>query len=68
MHNLVVIFTNSMQDVLKCIPGITERNYRRVMGATENLVGLSTMGQHDIVGLIGVEAAKKVYQFFNKSI
>ncbi|KAH8153964.1 uncharacterized protein LAJ45_01731 [Morchella importuna] len=55
-------------DILRAIPGITSKNYKNIMMDVENIVELSNMEEKEVAALIGPEAARKVYRFFNKSV
>lgn len=53
--------------MLRAIPGITSKNYKHIATKGENILELSNMEESEIRELIGAEAAKKVYRFFNKT-
>lgn len=60
-------YNNAPQEMLRVIPGISGKNARLVMQDVENLTELSNMDEADIAKLVGKEAAKKVWRFFNKT-
>lgn len=61
-------YTNTIQDILRAIPGITGKNYRNIVSEAENIIELSNMEEKEIAEMIGPEAARKVYRFFNRSV
>ncbi|CAG8539747.1 12641_t:CDS:10 [Ambispora leptoticha] len=54
------------QDFLRALPGITSKNYKRVMSRVENLKELSEMSLTDMQALIGEQYGRLLYDFFNK--
>jgi len=60
-------YNNAPQEILRAIPGITGKNARFVMQDVENLQELSNMDEGEIAKLVGKEAAKKVWRFFNRT-
>ncbi|CAZ86654.1 unnamed protein product [Tuber melanosporum] len=61
------VYNQTPQEILRSIPGINPKNIKTVMSEVENLVELSNMEEKDISDLIGKEAGKQVYEFFNRS-
>lgn len=53
--------------MLRAVPGITAKNYKHIMASVDNFVELSNMTEAGIGGLVGAEAAQKVYRFFNRT-
>jgi len=60
-------YNNAPQEMLRAIPGLNGKNARFVMLAVENLTELSNMDESEIAKLVGKEAAKKVWRFFNRT-
>ncbi|KAG9288310.1 hypothetical protein G9A89_021341 [Geosiphon pyriformis] len=58
----------SPQDFLRALPGITSKNYKRVMSQVENIKELSEMPPKDLQTLIGQENGKELYEFFRKDV
>ncbi|TGZ82340.1 DNA repair protein [Ascodesmis nigricans] len=56
------------QDLLRAIPGVTEKNAPYLMEIADSVAELSTLSQKEICDAIGPEPGRKVYRFFNKSI
>ncbi|KAK6351668.1 hypothetical protein TWF718_004821 [Orbilia javanica] len=62
------IYAPAPMDVLKAIPGITEQNHKQVVLEVDNIVELGNMGESKLITILGPEAARRVYGFFDKSM
>ncbi|KAF8247417.1 DNA repair protein [Wilcoxina mikolae CBS 423.85] len=60
-------YSQTPQDMLRAVPGITSKNYKHILTDIENFTELSNMDEAEIRELIGAEAAKKVYRFLNRT-
>ncbi|KZF20812.1 MUS38-like protein [Xylona heveae TC161] len=61
-------FNQTPQDMLRAIPGITEKNLNRLILDVANVHELANMEEEDISRLIGKEAGRQVWRFFNRSL
>jgi DNA excision repair protein ERCC-4 len=55
-------------DMLREIPGITDKNAYPVSAQVENLMTLANMPEDEITKLVGHEAARQVFRFFNRNL
>ena len=62
------IYNVNSQDVLRALPGITSKNYKRVMTQVENLKELSEMTLEQCQKLIGDNNGKMLYEFFRNNV
>jgi DNA excision repair protein ERCC-4 len=53
------------QDVLLTLPGITTKNFQKVMNNVKNLYELSRLSLEQLVDLIGTSNGKQLYEFFH---
>ena len=53
-------------DLLRRLPGITEKNYWNVVRSVRDLRELSNMGVDALTPILGVGNAKKLHAFFNR--
>ncbi|KAI9731190.1 MAG: hypothetical protein M1834_005383 [Cirrosporium novae-zelandiae] len=61
-------FNQTPQDMLRAIPGITEKSLDRIVVEVDSLQELANMSMEEIEPLVGIEAARKVHRFFNRSV
>jgi len=54
--------------MLLTIPGITSKNYRNIILEVESVLELSNMSEAEIDELIGSEAGRQIYRFFNRNV
>lgn len=62
------IYNQTPQDMLRAVPGITIRNFKNVMVELESMMELANLEEGEISKLVGKEAGRQVYRFFNKSV
>ncbi|CAG8531507.1 8007_t:CDS:10 [Paraglomus occultum] len=62
------MYNVNSQDVLRALPGITSKNYKRVMTQVENLKELSEMTLEQCQKLIGDNNGKMLYEFFRNNV
>ncbi|CAG8504551.1 10589_t:CDS:10 [Paraglomus brasilianum] len=62
------MYNANSQDVLRALPGITSKNYKRVMTQVENLKELSEMTLEQCQKLIGDNNGKMLYEFFRNNV
>ncbi|KAF9427926.1 hypothetical protein BGZ94_003821 [Podila epigama] len=59
-------FNLTPQDLLRSLPGITSKNYKRVMSSVQNIRELADMDLDSLSALLGEGPANTLWQFFNK--
>ena len=53
-------------DLLRRLPGITDRNYHNIMSGCESLADLANKSKHELNALLGGEkAARMLYEFLH---
>ncbi|KAL7271536.1 DNA repair protein RAD16 [Rhizina undulata] len=62
------MYNQTPQDILRAVPGITDRNWKTVAVDVENIRELSNMSEAEISLLVGKERGKMVWEFFNRSL
>ncbi|MCJ1393131.1 hypothetical protein MMC18_006003 [Xylographa bjoerkii] len=61
-------FNQTPQDMLRAVPGITAKNMNRITLEVDNILEVSNLDQGTLDDLVGKEAGRQVYRFFNKSV
>jgi len=61
-------FNQTPQDMLRAVPGMSEKNLSRVTLEVGNLVGVSNLTEAELATLVGVEAGRQVHRFFNRNV
>ncbi|KAL9101201.1 MAG: hypothetical protein Q9163_003519 [Psora crenata] len=61
-------FNQTPHDMLRAVPGMSEKNLSRITLEVPNLLEVSNLGQDELDVLIGKEAGRQVYRFFNRSV
>jgi DNA excision repair protein ERCC-4 len=56
------------QDMLRAVPGVTPKALDRLILETENLHEIANMTMEQLDPLVGKEAARKIFNFFRKSV
>jgi DNA excision repair protein ERCC-4 len=56
------------QDMLRAVPGVTPQALERLILETDNLNDIANMEMDQLDSLVGKEAARKIYNFFRKSV
>ncbi|GAO47774.1 hypothetical protein G7K_1972-t1 [Saitoella complicata NRRL Y-17804] len=59
-------YNQAAVDLLRGVPGITERNYKNVIFSSENVKEFVNSTQREIIDMIGPEAGRQVHAFFNR--
>lgn len=66
--NEVRSFNQTGQELLRAIPGVNEAVAMRLMLETENLVQVANMEEGELKELVGTEAARRIWRFFDRSV
>lgn len=61
-------FSQAPQDMLRAVPGVTGKNMGRITLEVANVLELSNMDEEAIEPLVGKEAARQIWRFFNRSL
>jgi len=61
-------FNQTPQEMLRAVPGITPKNISRLTLEVENVLAVANMTEEQLDPLIGKEAGRQVYRFFNRSV
>ena len=61
-------FNQTPQDMLRAIPGITGKNMARITLEVESLIEVSNLEESELDGMVGKEAGRQIYRFFNRSV
>lgn len=61
-------FNQTPQDMLRAVPGMTEKNLSRITLEVGNLADVSNLTEEELDVMIGKEAGRQVYKFFNRSV
>ncbi|CAF9908444.1 MAG: hypothetical protein ALECFALPRED_004532 [Alectoria fallacina] len=61
-------FNQTPQDMLRAVPGMTEKNLSRITLEVGNLADVSNLTEEELDVMIGKEAGRQVYRFFNRSV
>jgi DNA excision repair protein ERCC-4 len=62
------VFNQDPMDMLRAIPGVTEKNIVRISLAVNSIQELSNIGEDEICDLVGREAGRQIWRFFNRDI
>ena len=61
-------FNQTPHDMLRAVPGMTEKNLSRITLEIGNLADVSNLTEEELDVMIGKEAGRQVYRFFNRSV
>jgi len=61
-------FSQTPLDMLREIPGITEKNLAKITLEVNSIFELANMEEGEIVALLGREAGRPIHRFFNKDL
>ena len=61
-------FNQTPQEMLRVVPGMSEKNLSRITLEVRNLAEVSNLGEEELDVLIGKEAGRQVHRFFNRSV
>ena len=56
------------QDMLRAVPGIIGKNMNRITLEVGNLLEVSNLEEEELDTMVGKEAGRQVYRFFNRSV
>lgn len=61
-------FNQTPQDMLRAVPGMTEKNLSRITLEVGDLADVSNLTEEELDVMVGKEAGRQVYRFFNRSV
>ena len=61
-------FNQTPQDMLRAVPGITGKNMSRITLEVGNMTEVSNLEEDELDVMVGKEAGRQVYRFFNRSV
>ena len=61
-------FNQTPQDMLRAVPGMTEKNLSRITLEVGNLADVSNLTEDELDVMVGKETGRQVYRFFNRSV
>ena len=61
-------FNQTPQEMLRVVPGMSEKNLSRITLEVRNVAEVSNMEEEELDVLIGKEAGRQVHRFFNRSV
>lgn len=61
-------FNQTPQDMLRAVPGMTEKNLSRITLEVGNVADVSNLTAEELDAMVGKEAGRQVYRFFNRSV
>ena len=61
-------FNQTPHDMLRCVPGVTPKNMSRLTLEVGDLVDVSNLEESELDVLVGKEAGRQIYRFFNRSV
>lgn len=61
-------FNQTPQDMLRAVPGMSEKNLSRITLEVGNLADVSNLTEDELDVMVGKETGRQVYRFFNRSV
>jgi DNA excision repair protein ERCC-4 len=61
-------FNQTTQDMLRTLPGVNEGIVKTIMMRVENIEELANMLEREVCWLVGTDAGRRIYRFFNRSV
>ncbi|KAL9092848.1 MAG: hypothetical protein Q9165_004266 [Trypethelium subeluteriae] len=61
-------FSQVPQDMLRSVPGVSSGVFNKLMLEVGSIEQLANMEEEDLGELVGKEAARQIYRFFNRSV
>ena len=61
-------FNQTTQDMLRMLPGMNEGIVKTLMLRVENIEELANMLEREVCWLVGTDAGRRIYRFFNRSV
>ncbi len=61
-------FNQAPQEMLRAVPGLTEKNLGRITLEVGSIAEVSNLGEEELDVLVGKETGRQVWRFFNRSV
>lgn len=61
-------FSQTPHDMLRMVPGMSEKNLSRITLEVGNIADVSNLTERELDVMVGKEAGRQVYRFFNRSV
>ncbi|KAF2737514.1 DNA repair endonuclease XPF [Polyplosphaeria fusca] len=61
-------FNQVTQDMLRVLPGLNEKAVTTIMMEVQSIFDLANMEEKEVCALIGTDAGRRVWRFFNRSV
>ena len=61
-------FNQTPQDMLRAVPGMSEKNLSRITLEVANVTDVSNLTEEELDVMVGKEAGRQVFRFFNRSV
>ncbi|KAG9547572.1 DNA repair protein, partial [Aureobasidium melanogenum] len=61
-------FNQLPQDMLRAVPGVNPKNLTNLILKYENVLEVANADEDELAALIGREAGRQIYRFFNRSV
>ncbi|KAI8217592.1 DNA repair protein rad16 [Colletotrichum sp. SAR 10_86] len=61
-------FNLEPQEMLSAVPGVNPKNIMRLVLATENLREVANLTERELEPMVGKEAGRQIYGFFNRNV
>lgn len=62
------VFNREPQDMLAAVPGVTPGNLKRIVAEVENVREVANMEKEELEKMVGGEAGRQMYGFFNRNV
>lgn len=61
-------FNREPQDMLRVVPGVTSKNIKNLVLECENVQDVANMEERELEAIVGGEAGRQIYRFFNRDL
>ena len=61
-------FNQVPQDMLRAVPGVTEKNLSRITLEVNSIADVANLGEEELDEFMGREAGRQIHRFFNRSV
>ncbi|KAK2060940.1 DNA repair protein [Colletotrichum caudatum] len=61
-------FNLEPQEMLGSVPGVNPKNIMRLVLSTENIREVANLSEHELEPMVGKEAGRQIYRFFNRNV
>jgi DNA excision repair protein ERCC-4 len=61
-------FNQLPQDMLRAVPGVNPKNLNNLIIKYESIMEVANADENELTALIGKEAGRQIFRFFNRSV